>query len=59
MDFDKYGKVKCRKIEQMLPKLMKMVEEEMESMVNGEEKRIVGMRKFWRCGIYNSRFMAI
>lgn len=32
MDFDKYGKVKCRKIEQMLPKLMKMVEGEMRSM---------------------------
>lgn len=32
MDFDKYGKVKCRKIEQMLPKLMKMVEGEMKSM---------------------------
>ena len=30
MDFDRYGKVKCRKIEQMLPKLMKMVEGEME-----------------------------
>ena len=29
MDFDRYGKVKCRKIEQMLPKLMKMVEGEM------------------------------
>ena len=28
MDFDKYGKVKCPKIEQMLPKLM----------VEGEEK---------------------
>lgn len=28
MDFDRYGKVKCRKIEQMLPKLMKMVEGE-------------------------------
>ena len=26
MDFDRYGKVKCPKIEQMLPKLMKMVE---------------------------------
>ena len=26
MDFDRYGKVKCSKIEQMLPKLMKMVE---------------------------------
>ena len=23
MDFDRYGKVKCSKIEQMLPKLMK------------------------------------
>ena len=31
MDFDKYGKVKCRKLEQMLPKLMKMVEGEMRS----------------------------
>ena len=29
MDFDMYGKVKCPKIEQMLPKLMKMVEGEM------------------------------
>ena len=35
MDFDRYGKVKCRKIEGMLPKLMKMVEGEMESMVYG------------------------
>lgn len=32
MDFDKYGKVKCRKIEGMMLKLMKMVEGEMESM---------------------------
>ena len=32
MDFDRYGKVKCRKIEGMLPKLMKMVEGEMKSM---------------------------
>ncbi len=32
MDFDRYDKVKCQKIEQMLPKLMKMVEEEMRSM---------------------------
>ena len=32
MDFDRYGKVKCRKIEEMLPKLMKMVEGEMRSM---------------------------
>ena len=31
MDFDRYGKVKCPKIEGMLPKLMKMVEEEMKS----------------------------
>lgn len=32
MDFDRYGKVKCRAIEQMMPKLMKMVEGEMEGM---------------------------
>ena len=32
MDFDRYGKVKCRKIEEMMPKLMKMVEVEMEGM---------------------------
>ena len=32
MDFDKYGKVKCPKIEGMLPKLMKTVESEMEGM---------------------------
>ena len=32
MNFDRYGKVKCRKIEGMMPKLMKMVEGEMESM---------------------------
>lgn len=32
MDFDRYGKVKCRKIEQILPKLMKVVEGEMKSM---------------------------
>ena len=31
MDFDWYGKVKCLKKEGMLPKLMKMVEGEMES----------------------------
>lgn len=29
IDFDRYGKVKCRKIEQILPKLMKVVEGEM------------------------------
>lgn len=28
MDLDRYDKVKCSKIEQMLPKLMKMVEGE-------------------------------
>ena len=32
MDFDKYGKVRCRKIEGMVPKVMKMVEGEMEDM---------------------------
>ena len=32
MDFERYDKVKCSKIEQMLPKLMKMVESEMEGM---------------------------
>ena len=32
IDFDRYGKVKCQKIEVMLPKLMKMVEGEMRSM---------------------------
>lgn len=32
MDFDRYGKVKCPKIEQMLPKLMTMVEGEMRRM---------------------------
>ena len=31
MDFH-FNKVKCRKIERMLPKLMKMVEGEMRSM---------------------------
>lgn len=29
MDFDRYGRVKCRKIEGMLPKLMKMAEGEL------------------------------
>ena len=32
MDLDRYDKVKCSKIEGMLPKLMKMVEGEMRSM---------------------------
>ena len=32
MDFDRYGKVKCRGIEHLMPKLMKMVEGEMRSM---------------------------
>ena len=31
-ELDRYGKVDCRKIEQMLPKLMKMVEGEMEGI---------------------------
>jgi hypothetical protein len=35
MDFDRYGKVKCSTIEQMLPKLMKMVEGEIKGMVHG------------------------
>ena len=35
MAFDRYGKVKCRKIEGMMPKLMKMVEGEMKGMVHG------------------------
>ena len=34
IDFDRYGKVKCRKIEGMMPKLMKMVEGEMVAMVS-------------------------
>ena len=32
MDFERYDKVKCRKIEQMMPRLMKMVESEIEGM---------------------------
>ncbi len=32
MDFDRYGKVKCRKIEGMMPKLMNMVEGELKVM---------------------------
>lgn len=32
MVFGRYGKVKCSKIEGMLPKLMKIVESEMEGM---------------------------
>lgn len=35
MDFDRYGKVKCRKIEQILPKLMKVVEGEMVAQHTG------------------------
>lgn len=34
MDFDRYGKVKCRAIELLMPKLMKMVEGEMVAMVS-------------------------
>ena len=33
MEFDRYGMVKCSKIEQMLPKLMKMMVSEMVAMV--------------------------
>ena len=32
MDFDRYSKAKCSKIEGILPKLMTMVEGEMRSM---------------------------
>ena len=32
MDFDRYGKVKCRAIEQLMPQLMKMVDREMNSL---------------------------
>ena len=42
-DFDRYGKVKCRKIEGMLPRLMNMVE--------GEERRMEGLRYY--TGLYN------
>ena len=38
MDFDRYGKVKCSKIEQMLPQLMKMAEGEMIAMVSQHSK---------------------
>ena len=34
MDFDRYGKVKCRAIEHLMPKLMKMVEGEMVATVS-------------------------
>ena len=37
MDFDRYYKVKCREIEEMLPKLMKMVEGEMAAMVHSSK----------------------
>ena len=32
LNFERYSKVKCSKIEGMLPKLMKMEESEMEGM---------------------------
>ena len=32
MDFDRYGKVKCRAIEQLMPQLMKMVENELKGL---------------------------
>lgn len=41
MDLDRYGKVKCSKIEGMLPKLMKMVESEMEGMVSQHTRDII------------------
>ena len=40
MDFDRYGKVKCLKIEGMLPELMKMVEGEMVAMVSQHTRTI-------------------
>jgi len=40
MVFDRYSKVKCSKIEQMLLKLMKMVEGEMIAMVSQHTKII-------------------
>ena len=45
MDFDRYGKVKCSKIEGMLPKLMKMVE--------GEEKLGSCIRVKWIIIVYD------
>ena len=39
MDFERYDKVKCSKIEQMLPKLMKMVEGKMERMRSDVRQR--------------------
>lgn len=39
MDFDRYGKVKCPKIEGMLPKLMTMVEGEMKGMRSDVRQR--------------------
>ena len=38
MDFDRYGKVKCQEIVGMLPKLMKMVEGEMRSFSQRENR---------------------
>ena len=40
MDFDRYGKVKCPKIEGMLPKLMKMIEREMVAMVSQHTRTV-------------------
>ncbi len=40
MDYDRYGKVKCPKIEGMLPKLMKMVEGEIVAMVSQHTRTI-------------------
>ena len=40
INFERYSKVKCSKIEQMLPKLMKMVEWEMVAMVSQNTRTI-------------------
>ena len=45
MDFDRYGKVKCLKIEGMLPKLMKMVEGEDEITPMGKPSSTVKVRQ--------------
>lgn len=50
IDFDRYGKVKCSKIEGMLPKLMKMVEGEKVAIVSQHTRTIspaVKRRERW------------
>ena len=39
MDFDRYGMVKCLKIEGMLPKLMKMVKQRDWYLFHGEQEQ--------------------